>query len=631
MFADFVKENPSKTYRDFLKELDARTIAKQVSEDEKRLAQRSLRKELFEGIPPAQRKHFQGIHIQELSDTEFHALTGSRTKGQAAVLIEGGRPRVVKRKSAPGHVLREEGHHLVQTLEESTAKQMRKLDEKVLAKWDRLSLEKKLQLVEAKLRLEVDAHQRLIKDLKKAIEEVGENAAARKALLSQLEDAETNLRNLGKRLGEMTSFTPLERKAMAKGALEPPSYVEKPPRLFSKKERPASAYRRADPNAPREKLTEHTMKNKLEPGDEVYKVGHEWAELKKDGSVRSYREVEIIDKDGVKKFVREEAKTKKGRWHPRGQDVKELGEIGEKASAKLIEQQAKELAEKGITRKALGGGGSRKGFDNVVVDFKREGGVLTVDKVVVVEAKHYSGAVSKGKFAPVTTHAKQNLEALEQELSKASRDPTHKFRTLMTKSEVDAARKALREGNIRVELHLGPATTIAAETKLIRKIKAHWQKRSPGMSVTKVGIPPEMINEASAAILAQDAIGTKPRFFKVMDVAKGKGLASGPYRLLEPRFLIDQNDRLLSLKVLSPPDVAPLRVRQTAADIVELLKKQISLPSKYVQSTVTVLLDMTVLSPQEQKMLQKSLRNAIRETSSDPRILQRLQDLGRIP
>ena len=63
------------------------------------MLQRRMRRELLEGIPPAQRSRFADVPIEVLSDADFARLTRS-AEGQAVILIEEGNPRVVLRESA---------------------------------------------------------------------------------------------------------------------------------------------------------------------------------------------------------------------------------------------------------------------------------------------------------------------------------------------------------------------------------------------------------------------------------------------------------------------------------------------------------------------------------------------------
>ena len=102
----FREANPGRTYDDFLRDLDAGIVARQASDEAVRKLQRQMRGELLSSIPPAQRGQFKDVAIEVVSDADFQRLTRS-AKGQAVVLIENGKPRVLLRESVdPGSCAR---------------------------------------------------------------------------------------------------------------------------------------------------------------------------------------------------------------------------------------------------------------------------------------------------------------------------------------------------------------------------------------------------------------------------------------------------------------------------------------------------------------------------------------------
>ena len=184
---DFQLDNPGKSYREFLHELDAGVITREAGEEAVREMRRKLRGELLAGIPNAERRQFADVAIEVISDAEFERLTRS-VKGQAVVLIEQGRPRVLLRESADPRVLREEGIHLLQSVDPKKADLFRQLDESVLSKWDTLPLGEQISLYGKKLDLEIDGQKRLLKSLEEALAAAGDDSVA-----------QTNPRGNGKR------------------------------------------------------------------------------------------------------------------------------------------------------------------------------------------------------------------------------------------------------------------------------------------------------------------------------------------------------------------------------------------------------------------------------------------------
>lgn len=231
-FKDWQKSNPGKAYKDFLRELDAGLITKEVNETTVKAAQRNMRSELLSGIPPAQRGEFAVVPIDIISDADFYRFTRSES-AKAMVIFEDGKPRVILRESADPKVLREEGIHLLQTKDPKIAKKIAQLDETRLANWDHLDLEEKFRLYHNKLDIEIDAQKRLIKSFDDQLAEI-DDPALRHRLLPQREAAEKNLRNLSNRLDEVDSLTPQRRMKMASGEIDPPPYLDQKPRLFSK-------------------------------------------------------------------------------------------------------------------------------------------------------------------------------------------------------------------------------------------------------------------------------------------------------------------------------------------------------------------------------------------------------------
>lgn len=232
LWKDWQQTNPGKSYSDFLGELDAGIITKEASEAAAKAVQREMRGELLSAIPPAQRGQFADVPIEVMSEADFRRFTNSAS-GQAVVIFENGKPRVILREGADPKVLREEGIHLLQSQDPKFARQVAELDETRLANWQSLDLEDQLRLYQNKVDLEIDAQQRLIKSLDEQLAGI-DDPALRKSLLAQRQAAMKNLDNLSRRLDEVTGLTPTERLKIARGELDPPPYLDQKPRLFSK-------------------------------------------------------------------------------------------------------------------------------------------------------------------------------------------------------------------------------------------------------------------------------------------------------------------------------------------------------------------------------------------------------------
>lgn len=233
-FDSFQKANPGKSYDDFLAELDAGVLTHKADDEAVQMMEKRLRGELFEAIPPGQRDQFKDVAVSVVSDAEFERLTKS-AKGQAVVLVEEGKPRVLLRESADPKALREEGIHLLQSADPEKAHIFRQLDESVMKEWDKLPLDEQLSLYSKKLDLEIDGQQKLIRNLEESLAAAGDDAAARKQLLNQIEEASETLENLSKRLDEVGEITPQKRLDIAAGKTPKPDYLDQPARLFSKK------------------------------------------------------------------------------------------------------------------------------------------------------------------------------------------------------------------------------------------------------------------------------------------------------------------------------------------------------------------------------------------------------------
>ncbi len=226
-------ENPGRPYKEFLQEFDAGIIGKEADEAAKKALQRDLRRELLADIPPSERGAFAGVPIEVMSDAEFQKFTKS-AKGEAVVIFEDGKPRVILREGADASALREEGVHLLQSKDPKLAAKFAELDEARLANWKNLDLEEQMRLYGTKLDIEIDGQQRLLKSIDEQLA-TAEDAAMREALQARRAAAHETLENLKNRVDEIGALSPLQRMKMASGELKPPQYLDQEPRLFAKR------------------------------------------------------------------------------------------------------------------------------------------------------------------------------------------------------------------------------------------------------------------------------------------------------------------------------------------------------------------------------------------------------------
>ncbi|MCY1042083.1 hypothetical protein OV208_12220 [Corallococcus sp. bb12-1] len=233
LFKKWKAENPAGGMKEFLREFDD-SLLKQMSGDfDKKQLQRTMRKELLEHVPPAQRKAFANTPIEMLSEEDFEALTGSKS-AEAVTLFRRGRPTIVFKAGADLAALGEEGLHLLQRHDKATLELVRALDETALRHWERLPVEKQFELYRKKLLLEIDAQESLLASLEaKRGVSMDPGEAARR-----IERGERSLGNLRKRLEEVDAFTPSELAEFGQGTRTKPQYLKEPPRLFSKNKPP---------------------------------------------------------------------------------------------------------------------------------------------------------------------------------------------------------------------------------------------------------------------------------------------------------------------------------------------------------------------------------------------------------
>ena len=156
---------------------------------------------------------------------EWKRLTSGSELGAAVVRNEGGVPVLYVRKGAHPSRIAEEAIHLVQLKDPHLAKLFAKLDEAKLAKWPTLKPAERVDILKAKLDLEIDAQRRLIKDI------AGREPGA--ANFAALDGAYQSLEHLQGKYLDLVSMKPSDLDKLAKAGATP-ELLEDVPRLFNK-------------------------------------------------------------------------------------------------------------------------------------------------------------------------------------------------------------------------------------------------------------------------------------------------------------------------------------------------------------------------------------------------------------
>ncbi len=222
---------PSATPDKFRLDLHQRILAGDHPGLGRKQLEQVAREQIVAGLDGDAAKAFKKLKVEVLPADEFARVTRSRELGEAVVMLRRGEPTVVVKAGADFQNLHREAPHLMQTLREDTARLVRKLDESVLAHWDKLPIETQVDLYKTKLALEIDAHQQMLKSLEsdKAVRRFGKERWAR-----EVEYAQQTLDNLRKRMKEVDG---LDVEAVRARPATRPHYLEEPPRLFTKEAR----------------------------------------------------------------------------------------------------------------------------------------------------------------------------------------------------------------------------------------------------------------------------------------------------------------------------------------------------------------------------------------------------------
>jgi hypothetical protein len=405
-----------------------------------------------------------------------------------------------------------------------------------------------------------------------------------------------------------------------------------PPRPLP--DRPIPRERRADPRIERYPA-EHSPLMEKYPTGSFWQVGPSW---KEEG--RTYRVVEVRDRDGKVLAVREEIRSldSRGReldhWVQRGSEANTSGVIGEGASARMV---ADEI-ERGVRPREImldpelvkrGGGG--QGFDGVVVRFDGKGNAT----IILIEVKNYPG-----RYVPLAdiTAINDNLIDNLKDLAKRLDDPKVAKEMGLTPAQAKQAGEAINQMRLEVEVHVGSDTRLGGVevegggqvskltdrsvlTQLAAEIRAQLGGRD--IPVTAKRIEERFMAEAKVQVSRRDRIGTTSEFHQL---AMGKAttltaegtrraqaallaertapsIVEKPLRVgRDPGTFVDGNNN--HFVVLSPERGTP--GAKLGAEAALRLRETRTRPASATEPT-RVILDVTNLSAAERRALRRHL------------------------
>lgn len=502
--------DPKTNVKAFLTDLETSVAHdRSVVEANRRLVS-EFRREALASIPKERRGEFADVPIHVLPDAQFEKFTGSQS-GRAVTIFVDGEAQILVRKSATPETLREEGIHVLQSRDPKWREKIGRLDEKTMSRWHELDLETQLSLYKDKVEVEIDAHQRLRKDL---LDEAGATTdpARRKKLLTQAEEAAGTHKSLKARQDEVATIGPDRIAAMKDGKEARPQYLREPARLFSKKVLAATDLgpSELDPESHKVKgkplRHEHdlsqedryevdyansTWSNDHPANYKVRQVGGAWSEpdATAPGGKRWYRMAELYDDQGNfvdrrREILQLEENRADGviRWQQRGSETSERGSLHEQVSRqrtlaearqRIIEERRAagtltELGEEfspdrdsvvpigalrarrdksGKPLSAQHSGGA--GFDDVKFEFRKVGGRWEAT-IVIIEAKGYRRSLSLEDFSAITANMTTNLAELRKQIQKSN----------LSDSRKEAIYRAIAARDLSFELHLSPSSKL---------------------------------------------------------------------------------------------------------------------------------------------------------------------------
>ncbi|GGL14585.1 hypothetical protein [Nocardia jinanensis] len=462
---EYLRRFPDRTPADFDRALARGTADAVASAEAVREVRREMMRHFLSGIPAAERGRFVDTPIIVLPDVEFTARTGSEFRGHAVTLVVAGEPVVVLREGAPLSALREEGKHARQIRDVLNAERVALLDERRLAQWASTSLEDRAAAWHAKLDLELEVQSRLMSEYDAELSRPGLTTERAADLVDRFEDARAAFDVLSERRGMLLDLDAGDFDRIRIGDLDPPPFLAEVPRLFAKK-------------AP----TAEEFGVRMVGPERVFR-----GKVITEGSRRS-RWVQVYDDFGnvVEKY--EERLGERG-WVRSGRTSRWAGGVAELA---MRMENARPAGGKGVKRVQLDAQTPQGwGFDDVIIETRRSGGVVHA-KIIVGEAKHYTGSVND--FSAIDSNFRKNLKRVRDRLIELLRTDTF-MAVGLDETEVRAALEAVDERRVQVEVRAGQSTRIAAGT--LEAIQTRLRSFGKNISVVRgTDIARESIAEA---------------------------------------------------------------------------------------------------------------------------------------
>lgn len=459
---EYLKRFPDRTPADFQAALREGTADAVATADAQRALRREMTTELLDGIPPGERRRFLDTPILVLSDADFVANTGSRSKGNAATLILHGEPVVVIRERAPLSALREEGMHVRQIRDVINAERVALLDEEKLARWGRTSLEDRITAWHAKLDLELEVQARTIADLDSRLAGATPERAA--AIMRQYDDARAAFDVLTHRRRQLVDLDEAAMARIRSGQQPAPHFLADEPRLFSKSKAPPAEPWVEMPGQPGV-LVQAPPVTRQAAGAWVEKVG---------SRSRERRWVREWDARTAEWRLYEQVrwKEKGARWQMHGDAPRWSGGVGEVAMriehTRMVGTDAQGVHRVQIDAQRADG----TGFDDVMPEFRTDASGGVEATIVVYEGKYYRGRA--GSFTAIDPQFKENLALLKERLERI-RDNGAWESAGMTRAQLDAALTAVEVGQIRVVVRTAERTALTDAA--LRKIQTSLRRR----------------------------------------------------------------------------------------------------------------------------------------------------------
>jgi hypothetical protein len=484
--------------------------------------------------------------LEVLDPGEFSRRFSSQ-QGRASILVHtDGGVTIYARADASPHDVADEAIHLLQLADASQPRlgeSIRMLGEATVGRWTEMDLEMRQQLFERKLEVEIDAKQRQLAGL-------GDADPQRQVLLDQL----ANLRTLEAR---SRAIAPDELRFMQADPAQAPPFLSDPAWLFAKhtttkgvdqtvpgvdsskiKLKPITdspacklgkVVRVGQPwtkstvvssdNAGTVRL-DRALPDRVMVGGRVYVI-EDGARLHvKDGQhaekgtllatepPETYRLVHLTTPDGAV-HQREEYLSRKRGWVLAGEYTTKRSAITEQAAR---EQLTHELdAEKALAHaptqpprsdrlvdwmRIQHQNAQGQGFDDVIAEFR---GDPPKARIRIIEVKDYTNRnVSLGEMSAIRENLDANMDRLRREIREAADAPTPAERPAayrhLTRAQLGALKQAAGGNELTIELHLGPMTSIGAESRphsILGKLRAELKASSAfdGKDVLATGAP----------------------------------------------------------------------------------------------------------------------------------------------